>query len=192
MAPFVDCAVEAPGTSAAAPAQAVERRYETVLTRDQLDASDVAQRFYWGTEMLAEIPTGAVLALVDTAARTGAGLDHLNQHRPIRGTPTLRTGPDQRSCRHNPSQIDHGRQGTPGERRKHPRDPRPAPLPTHRSPPTVRGCDHASLLVRRNDRYVTVGASDDVAERIGDLERSAGDGPCVDAIADETPQIEPT
>ena len=31
-------AVEAPGTSAAAPAKAVERRYETVLTRDQLDA----------------------------------------------------------------------------------------------------------------------------------------------------------
>jgi hypothetical protein len=54
----------------------------------------------------------------------------------------------------------------------------------------VPGCDHASLLVRRNDHYVTVGASDDVAQRIEDLERSAGDGPCVDAIEEETPQIE--
>ena len=53
----------------------------------------------------------------------------------------------------------------------------------------VPGCDHASLLVRRNDHYVTVGASDHVAQRIDDLERSAGDGPCVDAIEDETPQI---
>jgi transcriptional regulator with GAF, ATPase, and Fis domain len=54
----------------------------------------------------------------------------------------------------------------------------------------VPGCDHASLLVRRNDHYVTVGASDDVAKRIGDLERRARDGPCVDAIEEETPQIE--
>jgi transcriptional regulator with GAF, ATPase, and Fis domain len=54
----------------------------------------------------------------------------------------------------------------------------------------VPGCDHASLLARRNDHYVTVGASDDVAQRIDDLERRAGDGPCVDAIEEETPQIE--
>jgi transcriptional regulator with GAF, ATPase, and Fis domain len=55
----------------------------------------------------------------------------------------------------------------------------------------VSGCDHASLLVRRNGRYLTVGASDRIAQRIDDLERAAGDGPCVDAIEDETPQIEP-
>lgn len=55
---------------------------------------------------------------------------------------------------------------------------------------TVSGCDHASLLVRRNGRYVTVGASDRIAQRIDDLERSVGDGPCVDAIEEETPQIE--
>src|SRR6201993_1158589 len=55
----------------------------------------------------------------------------------------------------------------------------------------VTGCDHASLLVRRRDgRYVTVGASDRVAQRVDDLERTAGDGPCVDAIEEETPQIE--
>ena len=54
----------------------------------------------------------------------------------------------------------------------------------------VPGCDHASLLVRQNDRYVTVGASDRMAERVDDLERRAGDGPCIDAIEEETPQIE--
>jgi transcriptional regulator with GAF, ATPase, and Fis domain len=54
----------------------------------------------------------------------------------------------------------------------------------------VTGCDHASLLVRRDGRYVTVGASDSIAQRIDDMERTAGDGPCVDAIEEETPQIE--
>jgi transcriptional regulator with GAF, ATPase, and Fis domain len=54
----------------------------------------------------------------------------------------------------------------------------------------VTGCDHASLLVRREGRYVTVGASDRIAQRIDELERIAGDGPCVDAIEEETPQIE--
>jgi len=55
----------------------------------------------------------------------------------------------------------------------------------------VRGCDHASLLVRDNDRYVTVGASDRLAQHVDDLERRAGDGPCIDAIEEETPQIDP-
>jgi hypothetical protein len=54
----------------------------------------------------------------------------------------------------------------------------------------VRGCDHASLLVRDNDRYVTVGASDRLALEIDDMERRAGDGPCIDAIEEETPQID--
>ena len=31
---------------------------------------------------------------------------------------------------------------------------------------TVHGCDHASLLVRDNDRYLTVGASDRLAQQI--------------------------
>ncbi|OBG44006.1 antitermination regulator [Mycobacterium alsense] len=55
----------------------------------------------------------------------------------------------------------------------------------------IRGCDHASLLVRDNDRYVTVGASDAIAHQIDELERRAGDGPCIDAIEEETPQIDP-
>ena len=54
----------------------------------------------------------------------------------------------------------------------------------------VSGCDHASLLVKRDGRYVTVGASDRIAQQIDDIERLAGDGPCVDAIEEETPQIE--
>jgi transcriptional regulator with GAF, ATPase, and Fis domain len=54
----------------------------------------------------------------------------------------------------------------------------------------VNGCDHASLLVRRDGRYVTVGASDAIAQRIDDMERLAGEGPCVDAIEEEAPQIE--
>lgn len=56
---------------------------------------------------------------------------------------------------------------------------------------TVRGCDHASLLVLDNDQYVTVGASDKIAWEIDQMERRAGDGPCVDAIEEETPQIDP-
>ncbi|MGZ4511369.1 MAG: GAF and ANTAR domain-containing protein [Mycobacterium sp.] len=55
----------------------------------------------------------------------------------------------------------------------------------------VRGCDHASLLVRDGDRYVTVGASDQLARQIDELERRSGDGPCIDAIEEETPQIDP-
>jgi hypothetical protein len=54
----------------------------------------------------------------------------------------------------------------------------------------VPGCDHASVLVRQKDRYATVGASDRVAYNIDELERRAGDGPCIDAIEEETPQIE--
>jgi len=56
---------------------------------------------------------------------------------------------------------------------------------------TVRGCDHASLLLKENGRYVTVGASDRLAHTIDELERRAGDGPCIDAIEEETPQIDP-
>lgn len=54
----------------------------------------------------------------------------------------------------------------------------------------VSGCDHASLIVQQNGRYVTVGASDRIAQRIDDLERAVGDGPCLDAIEEETPQVE--
>ncbi|MCV7409055.1 antitermination regulator [Mycobacterium florentinum] len=54
----------------------------------------------------------------------------------------------------------------------------------------IRGCDHASLLVLDGDRYVTVGASDAIARKIDAMELEAGDGPCLDAIEEETPQID--
>lgn len=55
----------------------------------------------------------------------------------------------------------------------------------------VPGCDHASVLVRRKDEYVTVAATDAVARRVDELERETGDGPCLDAIEEEGAQIEP-
>src|ERR1700751_5523807 len=54
----------------------------------------------------------------------------------------------------------------------------------------IRGCDHATLLVRDNDRYVTVGASDRLARQIDEMERRACDGPCIDAMEEENPQNE--
>jgi hypothetical protein len=56
---------------------------------------------------------------------------------------------------------------------------------------TVPGCDHASVLMRRNNDYVTVAASDQIAGQVDFLERTTGDGPCLDAIEDEAPQVEP-
>jgi hypothetical protein len=55
----------------------------------------------------------------------------------------------------------------------------------------VPGCDHASVLMRRNGGLVTVAASDRVAQHVDALERATGDGPCVDAIKEEAPQVEP-
>ena len=56
---------------------------------------------------------------------------------------------------------------------------------------TVPGCDHASVLMRRSNDYVTVAASDQIARQVDFLERTTGDGPCLDAIEDEAPQVEP-
>jgi hypothetical protein len=51
----------------------------------------------------------------------------------------------------------------------------------------VDGCDHASMMLRRSGRVETVAASDDVARRIDELERTIGEGPCLDAIDDSEP-----
>jgi hypothetical protein len=51
----------------------------------------------------------------------------------------------------------------------------------------VDGCDHASLMVRRSGRIETVAASDDIARRIDDLEKTVGEGPCLDAIDENEP-----
>lgn len=51
----------------------------------------------------------------------------------------------------------------------------------------VDGCDHASVMLRRNGRTRTVAASDEVARRIDELEHEIGEGPCLDAIDESEP-----
>jgi hypothetical protein len=51
----------------------------------------------------------------------------------------------------------------------------------------VDGCDHASLMLRRHGRPVTVAASDDIARYIDSLERELDDGPCLDALDESEP-----
>ncbi|MGU3436029.1 GAF and ANTAR domain-containing protein [Actinomycetes bacterium M1A6_2h] len=55
----------------------------------------------------------------------------------------------------------------------------------------VDGCDHASIMLKHGGAYRTVGASDDVARHVDQLERDTGEGPCLDAITDESAQVEP-
>jgi GAF domain-containing protein len=59
------------------------------------------------------------------------------------------------------------------------------------APRVVSGCDHASLMLARRQGYETAAASDDIARHIDALEREIGEGPCVDAIDEETGQIDP-
>lgn len=58
------------------------------------------------------------------------------------------------------------------------------------APLVVPGCDHASVMLRRGDEFVTVAASDETARRIDQAERELGDGPCVDAIVEGAPQVD--
>ena len=58
------------------------------------------------------------------------------------------------------------------------------------APMVVPGCDHASVMLRRDGRFSTVAASDDVAREIDQAELLLGDGPCVDAINEEAAQID--
>lgn len=52
------------------------------------------------------------------------------------------------------------------------------------APRLVARCDHATLMLRANDHFATVAASDDVARTIDAYERELGEGPCLDAIVD--------
>jgi hypothetical protein len=54
----------------------------------------------------------------------------------------------------------------------------------------VPGCDHASLMICRGGACSTAAASDGVALQIDKLEQTLGNGPCVDAIAKQTAQIQ--
>lgn len=55
----------------------------------------------------------------------------------------------------------------------------------------VSGCDHASLMLLRNGRADTVAATDEVAQQVDELERKHQDGPCIDALSVEVPQVDP-
>lgn len=50
----------------------------------------------------------------------------------------------------------------------------------------VDGCDHASVMLHRHGRNVTV-AGDEVARHIDALERELGSGPCLDAVDESEP-----
>jgi hypothetical protein len=54
------------------------------------------------------------------------------------------------------------------------------------APQLVDGCDHASLMLRRGKTFVTAAASDDTARYVDRLERELGQGPCLDAIEEES------
>jgi transcriptional regulator with GAF, ATPase, and Fis domain len=58
------------------------------------------------------------------------------------------------------------------------------------APLLVTGCDHASLMLRRNGRLITAAASSEVARQIDELEREIGEGPCLDAILDEAAYVD--
>jgi len=60
------------------------------------------------------------------------------------------------------------------------------------TPTLVTGCDHASLMLLRGNRFVTVAASDQIAERVDALEREVGEGPCLDAIQEASGYVEPS
>ena len=54
------------------------------------------------------------------------------------------------------------------------------------APRLVNGCDHASLMLRGNDTFLTVASSGEVARTIDGYERELGEGPCLDAIVDNS------
>jgi transcriptional regulator with GAF, ATPase, and Fis domain len=55
---------------------------------------------------------------------------------------------------------------------------------------TVPGCDHASLMIRRDGVYSTAAVSDATARQIDKLELALGSGPCLTAIEECTAQIQ--
>lgn len=57
------------------------------------------------------------------------------------------------------------------------------------APLVVPGCDHATVMSRRNEGFETIAASDEIGRRIDQAELDLMDGPCVDAIIEHTPQL---
>jgi hypothetical protein len=54
------------------------------------------------------------------------------------------------------------------------------------TPDLVEGCDHASLMLRWDGQFVTAASSDEVAATVDRFERELGEGPCLDAISDDS------
>lgn len=55
----------------------------------------------------------------------------------------------------------------------------------------IGGCDHASIMMRGKDgQFATVASTDEVARTVDHLERTHGEGPCLDAIIEDAPQFE--
>ncbi len=54
------------------------------------------------------------------------------------------------------------------------------------APHLVEGCDHASLMLRLDGGFVTVASSDATAARVDALDRELDEGPCLDAIIEQT------
>lgn len=59
------------------------------------------------------------------------------------------------------------------------------------APLLVPGVDRASLMLQRNGQLATVASTDEIAREIDAAELRLGEGPCLDAIVDEAPQLEP-
>ncbi|MGH3525023.1 MAG: GAF and ANTAR domain-containing protein [Mycobacterium sp.] len=55
----------------------------------------------------------------------------------------------------------------------------------------VPGCEHASIMLRHKDTYTTIAANDSVAREVDQLEQALNEGPCLDAIEKEAPQVDP-
>lgn len=51
----------------------------------------------------------------------------------------------------------------------------------------VDGCDHASIMFRRNGRSFNGAASDQIARDIDELEQKLDQGPCIDALDESAP-----
>ncbi len=58
------------------------------------------------------------------------------------------------------------------------------------APQVVKGCDHASLMLRKGHDLVTAAANDEVARRVDALERELTEGPCVDAITEDSTYVD--
>ncbi len=55
----------------------------------------------------------------------------------------------------------------------------------------VTGCDHSCIMLVSAGVVSTAAASDAVAAAIDEYERAIGEGPCLDAILEETAQVDP-